>query len=462
MSSGVRLSLVRVGVGGCLLGIAAVLSGCPQATFQCSEDSACVLEGIAGTCEPNGFCSFPDEECSSGRRFGQEAPAEFASICVSPEGSTGEDGLSSSTGTASTSLDTTLPELTTGTGSTESLSGADSGEEGGTSATGETMGPGPNVVFVSSIGMSPADVTPATADELCSQLATDAGLFGTYVAWISSDDEDAVERLGTARGWIRPDGQPFVDRQTDLIEGRVLYPPVLDENGNPKRGRVVLTATASDGTATDFNCENWTDFTDGYFSFGRPGGGAELWASGFLRSCSDVEPVHLYCFGVDLTSPVEYQPVEGRFAFVTQGEAMGSAGLDAFDALCNQEAEGGGLPGTYRALVATEDSSAFDRFDTTGPTWVNTLGVPLAESASVLPELAHLEVAPSFTAVGEPVGGEYWTGASSPSSVSGNTCSDWTAIDGLGDFYYAAATTDWFDAPAHNCDASDRLLCLQE
>lgn len=460
MTTGVRLNLVRVGV--CLLGIAAALSGCTQSTFQCAEDSACVVEGIAGSCEANGFCSFPDEECSSGRRFGQEAPAEFAGICVSSQGSSGEDGSTSSTGAGSTDPATTLPELTSDTGGAGSTSGADTGEEVGSSATGETMGPGPNVVFVSSTGMSPADVTPASADEFCSQLATDAGLSGTYVAWISTDEVDAVERLGDARGWVRPDGQPFVDRQTDLIEGRVLYPPVLDENGNPKRGRVGLTATASDGTGSNYNCENWTDFTDGYFSFGRPGGGAELWGAGFLRSCADPEPVHLYCFGVDFTTPVEYQPVEGRFAFVTQAEAMGSAGIDAFDALCNQEAGGGGLPGSYRALVATEAAPAFDRFDTTGATWVNTLGVPLAESAGILPDLAHLDAAPSLTAAGDPIGGEYWTGASSPNSVSGNTCSDWTSAEGIGDFYYAAATTDWFDAPAHNCDASDRLLCLQE
>lgn len=447
-----------------LLGIAPVLSGCTQPTFQCAEDSACVVEGVAGSCEPNGYCSFPDEECSSGRRFGQEAPAEFAGICVSREGSTGEDGPTSTTGATTTDPATTLPELTSDSSSTGPSSATEgSGEEDGTSATGETMGPGPNLVFVTSTAMAPADVTPGSADAFCSDLATDAGLPGTYVAWISTDDEDAIERLGDARGWVRTDGQPFVDRQTDLIEGRVLYPPVLDENGNAKRGRAVLTGTESDGSASSFNCENWTDFTKGYFAFGRPGGGAEWWSSGpGIRNCAEPDPVHLYCFGIDLTTPVEFQAVEGRFAFVTQAEVTGDVGLDAFDGLCNQEAGAGGLPGTYRALVATESGSAFDRFDTRGPTWVNTLGVPLAESADVLPELAHIEVAPSLTALGEPVGGEYWTGASSPGSISGNTCSNWTAIDGLGDFYYAAATTDWFDAPAHNCDATDRLLCLQE
>jgi hypothetical protein len=44
-------------------------SGCQFGpyTFACTHDAAC---GAGGICELNGFCSFPDSTCPSGRRFG--------------------------------------------------------------------------------------------------------------------------------------------------------------------------------------------------------------------------------------------------------------------------------------------------------------------------------------------------------------------------------------------------------
>src|ERR1041384_7471469 len=48
---------------------AVVVAGCsPHATsFTCTGDPSC---GPGGTCELNGFCSFADSTCSSGRRYG--------------------------------------------------------------------------------------------------------------------------------------------------------------------------------------------------------------------------------------------------------------------------------------------------------------------------------------------------------------------------------------------------------
>lgn len=35
----------------------------------CANDEQCVIEGVVGTCEPEGFCSVPDEDCPSGKSF---------------------------------------------------------------------------------------------------------------------------------------------------------------------------------------------------------------------------------------------------------------------------------------------------------------------------------------------------------------------------------------------------------
>ena len=51
--------------------------------FACTDASEC---GVSGTCEPNGYCSFPDAACASGSRYGAHAPSGIADVCVEPLG----------------------------------------------------------------------------------------------------------------------------------------------------------------------------------------------------------------------------------------------------------------------------------------------------------------------------------------------------------------------------------------
>jgi hypothetical protein len=46
--------------------------------FSCDDTAQC---GASGVCEPNGLCSFVDEDCASGRRFG-EHQGELSNTCV--------------------------------------------------------------------------------------------------------------------------------------------------------------------------------------------------------------------------------------------------------------------------------------------------------------------------------------------------------------------------------------------
>lgn len=69
-----------------ILLVALASAGCLRSTqFQCSNDTAC---GASGLCEPSGYCSFPDTDCDSGRRYGDSAGGN-AGQCTS--GSTGSD-----------------------------------------------------------------------------------------------------------------------------------------------------------------------------------------------------------------------------------------------------------------------------------------------------------------------------------------------------------------------------------
>ncbi len=78
-----------------LLVVSAVASGgcTASGTFACETDPACVLNGVDGTCEASGYCSFPDDTCSSGKRYGALAPAGIGSQCVPTQNELDDAGL---------------------------------------------------------------------------------------------------------------------------------------------------------------------------------------------------------------------------------------------------------------------------------------------------------------------------------------------------------------------------------
>jgi hypothetical protein len=62
--------------------------------FVCFEHTACVLDGVAGYCEGTGYCSFDDDSCPEGRRYGPHAGA-YTDQCVGggdevPDANTGD------------------------------------------------------------------------------------------------------------------------------------------------------------------------------------------------------------------------------------------------------------------------------------------------------------------------------------------------------------------------------------
>ncbi len=68
-----------------------LLSCQSSAGFQCMGDDACSNGGIAGACQPTGYCSFPDPDCASGQRYGELAEI-YAQQCVPPDTDTDAGG----------------------------------------------------------------------------------------------------------------------------------------------------------------------------------------------------------------------------------------------------------------------------------------------------------------------------------------------------------------------------------
>jgi len=146
---GVGATMVLVGVGW-------AASACGASVFACSSDAQCQAGAVAGQCQPSGYCSFPDESCPGGQRYGAAAPDDLANACVAADEATGtstspgisttapggsgdeappdpdgtpEDATTGSTGEASTTAPigegtTTAPEPTTGMESEGMTTGA--------------------------------------------------------------------------------------------------------------------------------------------------------------------------------------------------------------------------------------------------------------------------------------------------------------------------------------------------
>lgn len=115
MRSSALRGLALVAGGG--IGLAAALTqpACTSDVFACAASDDCQDGGSPGTCEPSGFCSFPDPECLSGSRYGDHAGDGLAGDCVPAEGtgseSVGDDatqvGSLEDTAAATTDADTT-------------------------------------------------------------------------------------------------------------------------------------------------------------------------------------------------------------------------------------------------------------------------------------------------------------------------------------------------------------------
>ena len=67
----------------CLIALSLSLTACaPSEVYTCGDDSQCFTNGTQGACESSGFCSFPDERCTSGRSYGDLAEESLAGQCT--------------------------------------------------------------------------------------------------------------------------------------------------------------------------------------------------------------------------------------------------------------------------------------------------------------------------------------------------------------------------------------------
>jgi hypothetical protein len=337
---------------------------------------------------------------------------------------------------------------------------------------------GYNYVFVTSTGSSAAFGGLSGGDNICKTRAQAAGLPGSYVAWLSTSTVNASSRFGSARGWIRPDGLPFADSINSLTQQKqVFYPPTDNEFGNPTYANA-WTATAADGTFTNSgSCGDWTNQTGGAI-LGTSEAGSGVWTYGGGGSCQNTGA--LYCFGVDLSSPLSFTPATGRIAFLSKGTFSPAGGVAAADSLCASEASAASLTGTFLAALSTDTTAWGTRFNTTtGAPWVRVDGVALAAKAANYIGggiLASLNVSADGTIWWGGTSNEgVWTGSKDPNKTAVNpatdSCNNWlnatssdTAYTGGPQYAYHVNGYGAFGwgAPAASCDVPKHIYCLQK
>jgi hypothetical protein len=325
----------------------------------------------------------------------------------------------------------------------------------------------PNLAFVTSVAMTSDFGGIAQADAVCTDAAASAGLEGTFVAWLSTSDTSAIDRIAGASGWVRTDGADLADTPERLAAGEVFHPLRIDETGAavplPQFGDV-WTGTGADGLATTFLCGDWMEVTASG-TIGSTGQGSEGWTDALAVGCRDVTR-RLYCFGIDRVAEVRPARQEGRIAFLSAGTFTPSS-LAAADALCADEATAAGLDGEFVALLATQAASAISRVETDGPVWSRPDGVPLAATVADFVAGAAWETSITETAAGDYVTGLVWTGAASPSVAgsSASTCGDWASpmagTSGTIGRASAIEVAESFASASFGCQFSAHLYCFE-
>jgi hypothetical protein len=264
----------------------------------------------------------------------------------------------------------------------------------------------------------------AGADAACNTAATQVGLPGTYVAWLSTASMNAIDRLQNSRGWIRPDGLPFLDAASDIVNGKMYYPPDIDETDNYVGvGQPVATGTLDNGTdAVGADCAGFTDM-NAPIRFGLADSGAVTWTNeGSQSSCQTA--MRLYCFGVGHEAALTPAIAPGPRAFVSTVTSV-TGGQAAMDTTCMTEASGHGIGGRFKAFVATTQASAMTHVGgTPAMPWVRTDGIPV--TSDFVTFTAPLDL----TGAGLYVRTNVATGAMMPTIMSpggAENCSDWAA-----------------------------------
>lgn len=201
--------------------LALACAACGPSAYACTEHGQCVIDALVGMCQADGHCSFPDDGCPSGQRYGEHG-GPVAGQCVPVADDTSSSGGASTTGDTVASQDgsTTAPtrETSSTTGTTDGTTTTE------TTSTGDPVDLGPLLWFAfdeAGVGGVPnlgsLGGVAACTDLTCP--SPTAGVVGSGAAFDGVDDcaifpsAPALSELDalTIAGWLRRDPTPGYD-----------------------------------------------------------------------------------------------------------------------------------------------------------------------------------------------------------------------------------------------------------
>jgi hypothetical protein len=345
----------------------------------------------------------------------------------------------------------------------------------------------------------------AAGDAICQARAEAAGLdhAASFVAWLSSEDDDAYCRLHGLSGkkadncgqtelpeaagpWLRTDGYPFAEDIGNLLlpELKVYTPLWFDEFGNviDDSPPWLFTGTNANGEldtsgTSPTTCGNWAETgAAGDLTVGRTGSTGTGWTTAQVLNCS--MSARLVCLE-RLPGPALQPFAEpGQLVFATSvtgsGELStwpqaepGSTGLAAGDSICQNLAADAGLvePASFKAWLSDDSTDAIDRLESDGP-WVRIDGILVAADKATLAS-GGLFSAIAVTELGAYLHSDsVWTGTTNDGTASVNHCNAWTGAEPFdsGAFGQAQSAIELWSLWRNNgaCEASRRLYCISD
>ena len=166
----------------------------------------------------------------------------------------------------------------------------------------QSLLPAPRTVFITSRAYAPVvDFNGlADADTICQQHAAEAGLAGTFKAWLSDEIDSPASRFAKSAGpYVLTDGSLVAAGWGDLVDctnPNCLFHPIdLDEYQAPAAGDYVWTGTTRAGEVNVYEgtCAGWTS-TDYGGAAGRVDSLGGWTSILYGRYCG--LSLHLYCF----------------------------------------------------------------------------------------------------------------------------------------------------------------------
>jgi len=152
------------------------------------------------------------------------------------------------------------------------------------------------LVFVTSGTTVGAIMGTSGADALCNVYAGNAGLPGSYLAWISDPTTSPSTRFTHATiPYVEVDGTVIANDWTDLTDGSLATGITVTENGTSIGGEVVWTGTSWDGTYASPSCGGWfSPLSSDSGVNGITTAASALWSLTGTLACNTT--AHLYCF----------------------------------------------------------------------------------------------------------------------------------------------------------------------